>query len=91
MIKSFKHKGLQLFFETGSARGIRADQSRKIKHMLTYLNAISDIDEIRNLWRCHQLKGDRSNIWSLTVSGNWRLTFEFNDGDVFILDYEDYH
>lgn len=91
MIKSFNHKGLQLFFESGSVKGIRAEQAKKIRQMLTLLNKISTIDEIQSLWRCHQLKGKRSNIWSLTVSGNWRLTFEFINGDVYILNYEDYH
>lgn len=91
MIKSFNHKGLQIFFETGSVRGIRADHAKKIKIILTLLNQISDIEEIQNLWQCHQLKGNRLDTWSLRVSGNWRLTFEFTDGDVCILDYEDYH
>jgi toxin HigB-1 len=42
-------------------------------------------------YRLHPLKGNRAGIWSITVSGNWRLTFEFADGNVFILNYEDYH
>jgi len=42
-------------------------------------------------YRLHALKGDRHDVWSISVSGNWRLTFEFNDGNVHILNYEDYH
>jgi len=42
-------------------------------------------------WGFHELKGSRKNIYSITVNGNWRLTFEFNDGNAFILNYEDYH
>ena len=91
MIKSFNHKGLQIFFETGSTKGIRADHTKKLKFMLNTLNRIEMIDEIRSVWKCHKLKGDRVNTWSLTVSGNWRLTFEFENGNVYILDYEDYH
>lgn len=91
MIKSFKHKGLQLFFETGSTKGIRSDQAKKLRNMLALIDDISTIEEIQFLWKCHKLKGERSNIWSLTVSGNWRITFEFKNSNVYILDYEDYH
>lgn len=91
MIKSFKHKGLQVFFETGSTKGIRSDQAKKLRNMLATIDEMSAIEEIQFLWKCHQLKGNRSNIWSLTVSGNWRMTFEFENGNVYILDYEDYH
>jgi len=42
-------------------------------------------------YRLHQLTGDRKCIWSNTVNANWRLTFEFTDGNVYVLNYEDYH
>lgn len=42
-------------------------------------------------YRLHPLKGSRKGFWSITVSGNWRLTFEFVDGNAHILNYEDYH
>lgn len=42
-------------------------------------------------FRLHPLKGDKSSRWSIAVSGNWRMTFEFHDGDAYVLDYEDYH
>ena len=42
-------------------------------------------------FKLHGLKGQLQGLWSIWVSGNWRITFEFRDGDAFILDYEDYH
>lgn len=91
MIKSFNHKGLQQFFETGTTRGIRADHAKKLRCMLAVIDDIVSVEEVLFLWKCHQLKGSRAHIWSLSVSGNWRLTFEFKNGNADILDYEDYH
>ncbi|MBS4846759.1 MAG: type II toxin-antitoxin system RelE/ParE family toxin [Burkholderiales bacterium] len=92
MIKSWFHKGLQKFFETGSKAGIQAAHAEKLSERLFLLNRIKDVQEM-NLpsYRLHQLKGDRSDIWSVRVSGNWRLTFQFIDGDAYVINYEDYH
>lgn len=92
MIKSFKHKGLRIFFESGSSRGIQTPHSKKLRIQLAALDtaiAIEDMDIPG--YRLHPLKRDRKGLWSISVSGNWRLTFEFTDGNVFVLDYEDYH
>lgn len=92
MIKSFKHKSLERFYETGSTRGIQADQTKKLRMQLAALDtahAIEDMDIPG--YRLHQLKGDRRGIWSITVNGNWRITFEFIEGHAFIVNYEDYH
>ncbi|WP_304333861.1 type II toxin-antitoxin system RelE/ParE family toxin [Conchiformibius steedae] len=91
MIVSFKHKGLQQFYETGSKAGIQAVHAAKLARILAVLDELSDIAQLNGLWRCHQLQGDRYPQWSLTVSGNWRVTFELRDGDVYIVDYLDYH
>jgi len=58
---------------------------------LAAIHTAQDIDAI-NLpgFSLHQLKGERSNIWSISVNGNWRVTFEFTDGNAYILNYEDY-
>ena len=71
---------------------INPDHERKLKARLQALDTASVIDDL-NLpeYRLHKLKGDRKETWAISVSGNWRLTFEFRDGDVFVLDYEDYH
>ena len=92
MIKSFKHKGLRLFFETGSKKGIQDNQSAKLRMQLVALDtaqAIEDMDIPG--YRLHQLKGNRKEVWSITVNGNWRITFKFENGNAYIVNYEDYH
>lgn len=92
MIKSFKHKGLQGFFETGNKKGIQAKHVNKLRMQLVALDtaqAIEDMDIPG--YRLHPLKGKRKNIWSITVNGNWRITFEFEHNDAYIVNYEDYH
>lgn len=92
MIKSFKHKGLQVFFETGSKKGIQAKHASKLRMQLAALDTAQVIEDIDIPgYRLHQLKGQRKDIWSITVNGNWRVTFEFKNGDVYIVNYEDYH
>ena len=92
MIKSWKHKGLQRFFETGSAAGINPQHVKRLRGRLRFIDLAETIEDV-NVAGCklHSLQGDREGIWSVTVSGNWRITFEFKDGDAFILNYEDYH
>jgi len=92
MIKSFKHKGLKKYFETGSTSGIQPKHQRKLRMQLAAIDTAQAIDDI-NLpgFKLHPLKGHRDGIWSITVNGNWRITFEFIDGNAFILNYEDYH
>ena len=97
MIKSFKHKGLKLFFETGSIKGIQAIHAQNIKNILTILNTLTVDYGLKPLeppfYRLHKLKGDMQNLWSVTVNGNWRITFEYDEktSDVYIVNYEDYH
>lgn len=92
MIRSFKHKGLAKFFKSGSTAGVLAAHANRLRLILGRLNAASgakDMD-LPGL-RLHELSGNRSGIWSVTVSGNWRVTFRFEDGDAEIVNYEDYH
>ena len=92
MIKSFKHKGLRRLFERGSTSGVQASHVKRLRMQLTALDTaqtIADMDLPG--FRLHQLKGELSGRWSITVSGNWRLTFEFQHGNAYVLDYEDYH
>ena len=92
MIKSFKHKGLEKFYERGSTRGIQANHAKKLRMQLAALESAHSIDDMDIPgYRLHQLTGDRKGIWTITVNANWRLTFEFEDGNVYILNYEDYH
>lgn len=92
MIKSFKHKGLKKYFETGSTAGIDPKQAKKISNRLIVLDLAKEINDIDLPgFFLHQLTGDRKGQWSITVTGNWRITFELNNGDVYIVNYEDYH
>jgi proteic killer suppression protein len=92
MIKSFIHKGLQLFFETGSVRGVRPEHAKKLRMQLAALDTAELIEDMDIPgYRLHCLQGDRAQTWSISVNGNWRLTFKFIDGNVYVLNYEDYH
>jgi len=92
VIKSFRHKGLRRYFETGSKAGIQAKHAGRLRLQLAALDTAQGIEDTEVPgYRLHPLKGRAKNRWSIWVSGNWRLTFEFKDGNVYILDYEDYH
>lgn len=92
MIKSFKHKGLKKFFETGSKAGIQAKHERRLRMQLAAIDTAIVIDDVDLPgFKLHPLKGNRDGVWSVTVNGNWRVTFEFSDGNAYILNYEDYH
>jgi len=92
MIRSFKHKGLERFFLNGSTRGIQAQHANKLRLILGRLHASIQPQDM-NLpgLRLHELTGNRSGIWSVTVSGNWRVTFRFEGEHAEIVNYEDYH
>lgn len=92
MIKSFRHKGLKKFFESGSAAGIQPHQAKRLRMQLAALDTAHAIDDMDIPgFRLHPLKGTDRGRWSIWVNDNWRLTFEFQNGDAHILDYEDYH
>jgi len=92
VIKSFKHKGLKRYYETGSKSGIQANHATRLRLQLAVLDTSRVIDDIDVPgYRLHPLKGRARNRWSIWVSGNWRLTFEFRDGNAYVLDYEDFH
>ncbi|CAN7686047.1 type II toxin-antitoxin system RelE/ParE family toxin [Pseudoduganella sp. LjRoot289] len=92
MIKNFRHKGLKLFFETGATSGINPAHAARLSRMLLFLDRAASIEELNVPgWRLHRLHGRLYGHWSLTVSGNWRLMFQFDNGDVELLDYLDYH
>lgn len=90
MIRSFKR--LAKFFETGSTAGIQAAHAKRLRLILGRLNAASVVKDM-NLpgLRLHELVGNRAGTWSVTVSGNWRVTFQFTNGDAEVVNYEDYH
>jgi proteic killer suppression protein len=92
MISSIRHKGLRKFFETGSTAGIRADHAKRLRMQLAALDTAHVVDDLDIPgFALHPLKGAMKGQWAISVNGNWRLTFEFRDGNVYVLDYEDYH
>lgn len=92
MIKSFKHKGLKHFFETGSVAGVRPTHRQKLRMRLTALDTATKIEDVElPSFRLHALKGICQGQWAIDVNKNWRITFEFIDGDAYIVNYEDYH
>ncbi|MDA3926776.1 MAG: type II toxin-antitoxin system RelE/ParE family toxin [Kiritimatiellae bacterium] len=92
MIRKFRHRGLERFFLKGTKAGIQAAHERRIRLILARLHA-STCPQDMNLpgLRLHELKGTRKGIWSVSVSGNWRITFAFYGLDAIDVDYEDYH
>jgi len=92
MIESFVHKGIQLFFETGSKKGIQPIHAKKLRNQLTALDTAVKISDMKIPgWDLHELSGARKGEWSISVNGNWRMTFTFQNGNAFVVDYEDYH
>jgi proteic killer suppression protein len=92
MIQSFRHKGLRRFFESGSVAGIQPQHAKRLRMQLAALDSAQVIEDMEIPgFRLHPLKGADRGRWSIWINGNWRLTFEFRDGQAYVLDYEDYH
>lgn len=92
MIVSFRHKGLRKFFETGSVAGIQPHHAARLQYLLTALDVAKIIDDVDEpSLRLHQLKGFKKQRWAIHVNGNWRVTFEFENSNASVIDYEDYH
>jgi proteic killer suppression protein len=92
MIRRFRHRGVERFFRSGDTSGINAQHAARLRRLLTSLNA-SAAPAGMNLpgYRLHRLRGDREGQWAVSVSGNWRLVFEFEEGDATNVDLVDYH
>jgi proteic killer suppression protein len=92
MLQSFQHKGLRQLYELGHTKLLPAPYLSKIENMLGVIDQAETVDEIGVFpgWRLHELKGKFKGYWSITVSGNWRITFRFEDGDAFDLDFVDF-
>jgi len=92
MIRSFRHRGLEIFFNTGSKAGIQPAHAKKLAHQLTVLNIARRAQEVDLPgWQLHPLGGNLQDHWSIKVNGNWRLTFCFAGENAILLDYQDYH
>jgi toxin HigB-1 len=93
VIRSVQHRGLLRFIENDNSRELRPDLVKRLRNILAALISATDMNGVNGPpgWRIHQLSGDRAGTWSISVSGNWRLTFEIKQGEICNLDLEDYH
>jgi toxin HigB-1 len=93
MIRTFRHKGLRRLFEENDPRGVLPQLAPKLRRILAMLNVSESPDDMNDMpgWRLHPLKGDRAGQWSVTVSGNMRVTFRFEGKNAFDVDLLDYH
>ena len=92
-VDSISHKALRRFFETGHAKGLVGDVAR-LRKMLAFIDAARSMDELSvpPNYGLHELKGDRSGVWAMTVTRIWRLTFRIDEAGALIdMDLEDYH
>lgn len=94
-IRNVVHRGLRRFIERDDASGLSPAVVEKLRNIVTFLQEIEDAQELRDIpsWKAHQLTGDRKGTWSLTVTRNWRITLRIDqgEGEIFDLNYEDYH
>jgi proteic killer suppression protein len=92
-IRSIRHKGLRRLHETGDGRDLPAAQVEKISDILLAIDEATHPQEVGLFpgWRLHPLRGGLKGFWSVTVSGNWRVIFRFEEGDALDLDFVDYH
>jgi proteic killer suppression protein len=92
-IRSVQYQGLRRFMEDDDDRGTRPDLVDRVRKILAVLIVAPDMHEVQGPpgWRIHQLSGDRAGTWSISVSGNWRITFRVEDDEIVRLDLEDYH
>lgn len=92
MIKSFDHKGLRKLWEEGTTAGIQAAHASKLKLILARLNSATVVQDMNTPGSgLHPLKGNKKDLWAVSVNGNWRITFRFEDGNAYVVDYIDYH
>ena len=93
MIKSIRHKGLRLLYEKDDAKGVNPEHVRRLKLILQALENTGKPDDLAGIatFRLHLLEPKAQGRWAVTVRANWRVTFEFDQGDVILVDYEDYH
>jgi proteic killer suppression protein len=92
VIRSFRHRGIEKFFKTGSKAGIQPKQAQKLQLLLSVLNAATSPEQMNVPgWDWHPLKADLAGHWAVKVNENWRLTFTFEGMDAILIDYQDYH
>lgn len=92
MIVSINHKGLRLYYEEGKGTKLPSGQLAKIRRIFDMLDAVTSEEDIKRLGlSVHTLKGEYTGFWALSVTGNYRIIFRFDSGDIYDIDYLDYH
>jgi toxin HigB-1 len=92
MIQTITHKGLRLYFEKGNGSKLPAEYLKKIALILDALDATASEDDIKSLGGgIHRLTASYAGFWSIKVSPNYRIVFRYDKGDIFDVDYVDYH
>ncbi|MEG3979172.1 type II toxin-antitoxin system RelE/ParE family toxin [Microcoleus sp. herbarium8] len=92
IIQTFKNKALERLLREGNAKGIPKELEKRTRARLEVIDTAILIDDIRIPgYDLHELKGDRQGTWSIKVSGNWRITFKFQDNNAYDIALEDYH
>ena len=93
IVGKFRHKGLRRLYEDDDPSGVPAPSIKKIKAILAALEFADDLTQVATMpgWKLHPLKGDRKGEYSITVTGNWRITFRLQGNAVTDLNFEDYH
>lgn len=92
MIVSISHKGLRMYYEDGNSAKLPFAQLNKIRRIMTMLDAVTSEDDIKKLGNdIHALKGEYAGFWAMSVTGNYRIIFRFTKGDIYDVNYLDYH
>ena len=92
MIQSIRHRGLRKLYEDDDRSKVHQDHVLRLKRILTQLEFATRIEDMNVPgFRLHALKGVQKGYWAVNVSGNWRVTFRFENGDTWEVDYVDYH
>jgi proteic killer suppression protein len=92
MIVTYRHKGLELYARKGDRSKLPQAHLARIRMILTRLDAATNAVEMNQPgYYFHALTGGLKDFYSVRVSGNYRITFRFGDGDVHDVDYVDYH
>jgi toxin HigB-1 len=91
--RGVRHRGVKRLIESDDDREIRRDLVRRVRNILAALITAEDMSGVQGPpgWRIHQLSGDRARTWTISVSGNWRITFDLEDEEICNLNLEDYH
>ena len=91
----FRHKGLRQLYRDDNAKGVPSNMADKLRYLLFAVETAEDLDQINRFpgWKLHPLKGELKGFWSLTVTGNWRLIFRYDEKTITASDIDlvDYH